>query len=196
MTDYPTAARQLVAALAQRSSPDGGDLGIVLGHLEEELSGRFRTLSLADRNDVVGDTLMSVVGAAQNGKIDPESKPGGYIWRIAERRALDRLRGPTEVPLEAADAPSFPAEDDAIAARLDERARGKDVYLAMRLARADGNHRINRLVSEWLVFAQERQRAPSVRDLAERMGISHDTVARHLKIFAGYLERVLGESEG
>jgi DNA-directed RNA polymerase specialized sigma24 family protein len=190
-TPYAGAVRRLMLALVAGTEPESDDMKVILLHLEDELTRRFESLSVADRNDVIGDTFTAFVGAVQEGKVSLGAEPGGYLWRTAERRALDRLRRPAELPLDEGSPPIHEAEDDTIAARLDERACASDVDLAMGLGRADNNHRVNRTVSEWLVLAQRNGKAPSTREVAEVMGVSHDTVARHLKIFREYLERIL-----
>lgn len=190
--EYASAARNLVLAIAEHRQPDPSDLTNVLLHLEDELARRYPGLTLADRNDVIGDTLMATVGASKAGRIDSEAQPGGYLWRIAERRAIDRLRRPAELPLdEGSPLPSYDADDDAIAARLDERARASHFYQAMRLARKEGNHRVNKTVSVALTLAGRKGRQASTREIAEELGVSHDTVARHLQLFRQYLERFL-----
>jgi DNA-directed RNA polymerase specialized sigma24 family protein len=191
---YAEASQRLVVALLQQADPTAEDLQVVLLRLEDELARRFRSLGVNDRNDIVGDTLMAVVGAVQEKKINLAHNPGGYIWRIAERRALDRLRRPAEVPLEEAIPPSYGPDDDAIAARLDSRARASHVQRALDLARRENDHRVNRTVSQWLVLAQKNGAAPSTREVAASLDVSHDTVARHLQQFRDYLARVLDQT--
>lgn len=192
--DYGAAVRRLVIALVAETEPTTKDLRIILLHLEDELARRFPGLSLADRNDIIGDALAAFLGAVQEGKVRLEGEPGGYLWRTSQHRAVDRLRRPTELPLDESPPETYGPDDDAIAARMDERARASDIHLAIGLARADGNHRVNRTISEWLVLAQKNGEAPSTREVAVEMGVSHDTVARHLKTFRGYLARVLKEN--
>jgi len=189
--DYGTAVRRLVVALVAETEPTTEDLRIILLHLEDELVRRFPRLSLADRNDIIGDALAAFLGAVQEGKVRLEGEPGGYLWRTSQHRAVDKLRRPAELPLDESPPETYGPNDDAIAAGLDERARASDVHLAIGLARADGNHRVNRTISEWLALTQMNGETPSTRDVAEVMGVSHDTVARHLKTFRGYLARVL-----
>ncbi len=189
--DYGTAVRRLMVALVAETEPTTEGLRVILLHLEDELVRRFPGLSLSDRNEIIGDSLTAFLGAVQEGKVRLEGEPGGYLWRTSQRRAIDKLRRPVELPLDGTPPDVYGPDDDVIAARLDERAQAGDIHLAVGLARAEGNHRVNRTVSEWLVLAQRNGKAPSTREVAEAMGVSHDTVARHLKIFRGYLERVL-----
>ena len=184
-SDATDAAARLIDAFARRLHPEPDDYHAVQRHLDQQLGGRYRSLNSADRADVISDALLKVMGAAQRGRIDPSGNPAGYLWRVVENRAKDMLSEPSSMRLE--DAGEIRDRDDRIAVLLDADASSSEVTSALRAARHDPD--LVKTVAEWLRLAQEMGKAPSTREVAACLGVSHDTVARRIRRFKAHIAR-------
>jgi RNA polymerase sigma factor (sigma-70 family) len=174
-------ARLVVADLTTGRRPDQGALATVALHLRRYVQNVFREL---DPDDIVQTTLIRLLarpdGLART-EIDNE---WAYLVGATRNTALDALRARQrrqEVALDAA--PERPEPDDPIAAMLDRDASRTTVVDAMRQLLAEGDDQTVRIITTWLDMADELGVAPSTRDAAKRIGVSHTSVATALKRF-------------
>jgi hypothetical protein len=72
---------------------------------------------------------------------------------------------------------------------LEGTAGASDVRDALRVAADAGQTTVVRVVTAWLGLAEAIGEAPTTREVAERLGISHVTVQRSLRTFGGRLRR-------
>jgi len=165
--------------------PAPDDYHVVQRHLDQQLRARYRTLNSADRADVISDALLKVMGSARRGRIDPSGNPAGYLWRVVENRAKDMVSEPQSMRLE--DAGEIRDRDDKVAVLLDADASSSEVTAALRVARHDPE--LVKTVAEWLRLAQEMGKAPTTREVAACLGVSHDTVARRIRRFKAHIAR-------
>jgi DNA-directed RNA polymerase specialized sigma24 family protein len=183
----------VIEALTDDAPVGSRELHVVQSHLDRGLQSRFPTLGEPDRGDIIADALVRLIAAARQGRINRESNPAGYLWRIAENRAIDLIRQPEAVSINEVSEPPSRSSDDEVAALLEAAASSSDVKAAMRLARNAGEHRVVQTISRWLVVAERMGRAPSTREAGEALSVSHDTVARHLRLFGEFLARVIDD---
>jgi hypothetical protein len=114
----------------------------------------------------------------------------GYLLKATRNSAIDAIRAQTrrrEVPVEALgeDASS---PDDAVAALIDRDATHATVLAAMRVGIDAGDEITVPSITKWLDIADKLGRAPSTREVASRVGVSHTTVAQALKRFRALME--------
>ena len=149
-----------------------------------------RRLDPRDCEEVVADATNRLLIAVRAGRLDPSRPPGAWLRVVADNLALDMLRRhrpSATLPEEGAMADT--REDDRIAALLDASAAAEDVSRAIREAAANGKFDLVRIVATWLDLAEATGEAPSNREVAARLGVSHMTVQRGLRAFAQWLSR-------
>jgi RNA polymerase sigma factor (sigma-70 family) len=148
-----------------------------------------RGLSPEDLDEVSSDAVMRLLRVARDGSLDPKRPAGAWLRVVADHLAFDALRrqrrsaGLTLFEEAHVDL----RQEDQLAAFVDRTAAAADVRRAMRAAAEAGEHDVVRVVSSWLALANADGGAPSTRQVAARLGISHMTVQRALQKFGRWL---------
>jgi DNA-directed RNA polymerase specialized sigma24 family protein len=148
-----------------------------------------RRLDPDERESVCDDAILRLIQMARDGRLDPDRPPGALLRVIADHLALDVIRGrPRYQTVNVAEFVIVDdAEDERIARMLLAEAAAADVRRALLSTAEDGRDDVVRIVSAWLGLAAANDEAPSTRELAERLGVSHMTVQRALQTFKSHL---------
>jgi RNA polymerase sigma factor (sigma-70 family) len=173
----------VIDALRDGGTPDPAALGRVLGSLRTYLARRFPEL---DADDLAQATIAAIL--ARGPKLPPIESPWAYLARSARHRAIDELRDRRrrgQVPLQ--DVGEQPADEDSVLALIDNQATRETVAASLRAGMLAGDELMVLVVTHWLDIAEVEGRAPSTRDLAPLLGVSHTSVANALKRFGKVL---------
>lgn len=183
------AARRLSASFASAGAePPAGDHEQVRTALQTFLLAHFPTLGADELLDVVDETLARLLRASRD-RGGPLEHPGAWLFTVARRESIDRLRRDRSEPLEIGD---LIDDDDALAALIDRNASRTVIEGAFRHAYAASDHVAVRVVMTWLDTAQATGAEPSSRALGEQIGYSHTTINEALARFRGYVAAELG----
>jgi DNA-directed RNA polymerase specialized sigma24 family protein len=149
-----------------------------------------RGLDPGEREEVIQDAIHRLLAYARKGTLDPARPPGAWLRVVADHLAIDKLRKRPNEPAIEFDEHRHGAssEDDGISAMLDRAAAEAEVLAATRKAAQAGRYDIVRVVATWRGLAQANGQAPSTREVADRLGISHMTVQRALNAFKDLIE--------
>jgi DNA-directed RNA polymerase specialized sigma24 family protein len=181
--DFDAAVLALISSLDNGTKFVEQELAIVVQGLGRFLGARFQTLDRESVVDLVNETIVRFIEAVRQGAVDRGGRPAGYLTQIAANLALDQLRGGTrELPCReetyehAAEDPSF---EDIVAALASK----KSVFDLIAVVRDSDRHELNLLVATYLNLARPGC-TPTLRGLAEQLGISHTEVRRQLSELA------------
>lgn len=151
-----------------------------------------RGLTTDELEDVVAESVLRLLHAEEKGRLDPNRSAGAWLRVVADRLTIDakrrRGRGGVQVQFDEAIHGGV-GSDDRLAAMLEESAGASDVRDALRMAGDAGQATVVRVVTAWLGLAEANGEAPTTREVAERLGMSHMTVQRSLRTFGGRLRR-------
>jgi DNA-directed RNA polymerase specialized sigma24 family protein len=183
------AARRLSAYFASAGSePSAADHERVRAALQMFLLAQFPALGAAELLDVVDETVARLLEASREQGRSLEH-PSAWLFTVARREAIDRLRRDRSEPLEEG---HLVEDDDRLAALIDRNASRTVIEGAFRRAYAANDHVAVRVVMAWLDTAEAVGSEPSSRTLAEEIGYSHTTINEALARFRGYVADELG----
>lgn len=177
------AVHAFVLKIGTGREPSAGDTEAVLKLLRTWLARRG--LTPEDREEVCSDALLRLVDVVRLDRLDPNRPAGAWLRVVADHLAIDALRRRRRAAAVSFDERMHDGgrEDDRLAALLDSSAAATDVRRGMREAADAKQHELVRIVAAWLGLAAANGEAPSTREVAERLGISHMTVQRALRSF-------------
>jgi DNA-directed RNA polymerase specialized sigma24 family protein len=183
---FHDSAERLLALIggAAPHARDARDLEVVLDGLTRFLGGRFPALSAAEVADLASESLARFLDAVRTGNFEPGRPAAPYLTRIAHNLAVSHLRRARSGELPHVEAA---LDDEALAHLLDARATSERLQFALQAAAERGDHVLLRVVRAWLVLAEQRSEAPTSREVAERLAISHTTVNEALGRLREYL---------
>jgi RNA polymerase sigma factor (sigma-70 family) len=177
----------VLADLRKGADPDARALTIVLLQLRHHIARLFPDL---DADDVVQATMIRLLG--RSGHLEAEIENAwAYLFGAARYSAIDAIRlrnRRREVRLDVSAAENAASSDDYVAALIDRDATHSMVLAALRAGIDAGDDITVPIITKWLDIADELGRAPSTREAAARVGVSHTTVAQALKRFRALLE--------
>jgi DNA-directed RNA polymerase specialized sigma24 family protein len=172
---------EYAAAIVSGREPSRAELESLL-RLVQIWLGR-RPLDPRDREEIAADAVLRLTTTARSGRLDPTRPAGAWLRVVADHLALDLLRRRKPPTLEFDERYGGGQDDDRVAAMLDQTVAADDVSRAMRGAVDDGQYELVRVIATWLDLAHADGKAPSTRQVAERLGVSHTTVRRALDTF-------------
>lgn len=109
-----------------------------------------------------------------------------WLKSTARNIAVDTFRRAERRPSISGDL-TILSSDDELAASISESYDAEIVVLAMSHAASAGDAAVVRIVVEWLLLAERSGSTPSLRQVAERSGVTHPTVASALTRFGRYV---------
>jgi DNA-directed RNA polymerase specialized sigma24 family protein len=154
-------------------------LETVIASLRRYVTARFPDL---DADDVVQATITGLLERGH--RIDDVESARAYLLGATRYRAIDTLRARNrrpQVPLEAIG--EQPTGDDDVARLIDLSATRASVYESLQASVIAGDELLVRVVTVWLDVAEEQGHAPSTREIAPLVGVSHTSVAKALERF-------------
>ena len=194
MTDGTAAFDQAVGVLWEAATSgssaeapiDRNLTDTVLSGLRRYLLTVFGRTELVDDEDVIADVIEAFWRASSEGRV-PKTAATAYLlrsvrnawiseWRKRVRRREYDFRPTSPVAHEAADE-----------AALRSLGAGMDslrVRAGMEALVARGRHTTVKVVASWLDEAWRTGSTPSLRQVADRVGLSHTSVRRALEEFA------------
>lgn len=186
-SDYTAASQRLVKAVARRANPDSQDIHTI----QRVLDGYLASMNLdrAAREDVIAETMLLLISGIRRGVLDEENNVSAYIRTIAVNCMRDasryRARRPTTT-IPVGELPE-PPTDDSLAALLDAVDSAEEVHAALGLAGDDGEVELVVIISRWLQLAERLGDAPSLREAADELEVSHMRISRALSRFVDYV---------
>ena len=146
-------------------------------------------LDRAAREDVIAETMLLLISGIRRGVLDEENNVSAYIRTIAVNCMRDasryRARRPTTT-IPVGELPE-PPTDDSLAALLDAVDSAEEVHAALGLAGDDGEVELVVIISRWLQLAERLGDAPSLREAADELEVSHMRISRALSRFVDYV---------
>lgn len=139
-----------------------------------------------DTDDVFQDVMERLL----TGPLPAMDQPWGYLLTMARNAVRDLIRKRArraEVELD----PDLLADDDRIARLLEARATIETVRAAMASHAQAGEPLTIRVIAVWLDTARDLGEAPTLREVAERAGTSHTTVATELSRFRATVAKLV-----
>jgi len=129
---------------------------------------------------------------------DRIENPGGWLRRVVQNAAVDRLRRrareESRVSLEEYEGlVSSEAADEIVARRLDQQANTQLVKDALALAVADQAPGVVRVVTWILNYLEDYGEMPSQRTVGKAVGVSHTAVQKSLSRYRTYLAQAAGK---
>jgi DNA-directed RNA polymerase specialized sigma24 family protein len=183
--EFDAAVLALVASVEHGEPFAEEDFQIMVRGLGRFLRARFGTLPRADVVDCVNEAVTRFIAAIQAGQVLTSMRPAGYVTRIAERVALDRVDRSPPAAIES-NVEDVPDEDDPESALLDALASRQDVLKLMIRVRERGEHELNDLIRAWRDLAQPGK-VPSRRQLGSVLQISHTEVGRRIERLRAFM---------
>lgn len=189
MTDrFGSAVKELALSLQNKEEASSAAIEIAVSGVEAYLTSRFG-LAASDSSEAASEAMTRFFERCVRGDVDPE-RAAGLLTVMARNIAVDFLRlsrretptGDVELELEHRG-----GKDDEIAAMLDRRADRAAIVQAMETALRCNDLMTLRISRAWLDMADEYGRAPTAREVAALVGVSHSTVLRALRTFRAYV---------
>lgn len=179
------------ARLSVAFAVDGGEEP-ASSDLERVRSG-LMTIVLAGFHTSLGGAELCEIGDEAIARLLKESRRQGrgldqaaaWLRTTATHLAIDRLRTSHS---EALDGHEPTIKDEFEARSLERLASDNQVKQGLLIAIEAGDYVDVRIVCEYLDLAYEMPGSPTTRQVAERCGYSHTTVAEALKRFGRYLK--------
>ncbi len=147
--------------------------------------------------DLAATVVETILRSSRAGRLDPAQKPGAYVLRAARNAAVDRVRRrataaqhETALPaslLECVASGGSELTDDHVARKLDGAANAAAIRAALSRAKDVGDATTVRVIASLLDGIAETGVAPSNRQLAGIVGVSHTGVAKCLLRFRDHL---------
>jgi RNA polymerase sigma factor (sigma-70 family) len=181
--DFDAAVLALMASLESGEPLEDAQLAVLLQGLGRFLGARFSALGREDVVDAVNDALVRFIAAVREGRVDPDRRPAGYLTRIAENAALDRLRQQARETTDFDDVQERESEEAPLDALLNLLTSQAMVLELMAAARDRGEHELNMLIEAFLNLAEHGAR-PTLRELGAALGVSHTEIHRRLERLA------------
>jgi DNA-directed RNA polymerase specialized sigma24 family protein len=175
-------------SLISGTEPDPRALETVIIHLRIYVARFFPSV---DPDDVVQGTLTRLL--ERSGRIEPVENAWAYLAGATRNAAIDALRARTrrrQIPLD--EAPEPLSTDESLAQLIERDATHASIVESLRAGVVAGDELLVRVVTAWLDFADEFERAPTTREIAPRVGVSHTSVAQAL----GRFRRILAGPDG
>jgi RNA polymerase sigma factor (sigma-70 family) len=188
--DFDAAVLALMISLESGAPLAEHPMNVLLLGLSRFLRSRFRTLSRDDLVDAVNDALVRFIAAVGDGKVDRRRNAAAYLTRTAQNAAHDLLRQRTRETQPYAVIDQLQAEAPVIDELLDLLASRAMVLELMAVARDEGEHELNALISTYLNLADAGGR-PTLRELGDALGVSHTEINRRLERLAELARRGL-----
>ena len=180
-TDLDDAAALLVRAMHGQGNLDWATLQTI----QIELARRVRSSSASDSDveELVDAVVVRFVQAVRRRAIRPEAA-GGYLARSVQNAAVDAHRSAVRRPIEFdEELLRMPIDDEGLARLLAKHAARADVLAGLTKAASDRRFTTVRVVAEWLQQAELTGEAPSSRQVAMALDLSHTTVNTALNEF-------------
>ena len=192
-TDLDDAAALLVLAMRNADDLDWSTLRAI----QMELGRHARAASAAhdDVDDLVDAVLVRFVQAVRRQRILPETA-GAYLARSVRNAAADAHRSSVRKPGSFdEELLMMPIDDDGLARLLARGVAAVDVLRGLSQAASDKRFTVVRVVAEWLQQAELTGEAPSSRQVALALRVSHSAVTASLREFSSaYLPNPPGPS--
>jgi DNA-directed RNA polymerase specialized sigma24 family protein len=134
--------------------------------------------------DVVQEALLTFLERVMDGRIDTDDSPAGFLFVVARNRLLSRVsrqKAWGELPED------LPGSDEEIDRMIDASAGRHTVSEALAVAAARKDFTTVRVVGAWLDLAEATGSAPSWRDVAELVDLTHTGVGKALGRFRDYV---------
>lgn len=149
------------------------NLAVIRAELRRAIGRRMVGVDAAEVDDVIDESIARFV--ARSSRLDATRNPAGYLVRIAQNTALDRLRARSRERLGDLDT-SVDDPTSAVIRRLHDSLLACE---AVRLSLLAGDPVAARVVTAFLDLAR-RGMSPSTRAVAAVAGVTHPTVAHAL----------------
>lgn len=190
MTDnadnFDDAASRLCRAFKVGEEPGKETVNTVVAELERFVRNRYRSLREEDAHDVVYGALLSFFKAAKAGKVDCD-RAAPYLMQITINEAIDYVtsnaRYESDVPIDQVDAVALLSDQMLLEKISDEQ----DVWETLAEMQGDSHHTCVKVLGHWLDLCNLKGHAPSSREVAEIVGVSHTTVINCLNEMRNYL---------
>ncbi len=176
--DFDTAVLALLNAVESHSEFGEAELNVVTLGPGRFLAAAYGSLERDERTDVLDESLVRFIAAANAGAIDRSQSPAAYLTRTAAHAAIDVLRRRRHDD-PAGDAAEVGEEDASLSAVVDRLASRTQVLRLMRLAIDRGENDLVRLMRAFLNMSASGT-TPTLRQLGDRLDLSHTEVRRQL----------------
>ncbi len=186
---------QAVAALgdavAASTSEDGHPQNARLSEVGDSAAAEIVLQFLLQADpDLASAAFLKLIGALRRRASEdigrefaPIENAAAYLRSIIRSLRVDEARRTQkELPVETT--PESPVGD--LIAELDEDPSER-IQSALRLAAAHGETRLVRFAAEWLDLANDLGRSPASREVADHLGVSHQTVINRLNTLRYYV---------
>jgi DNA-directed RNA polymerase specialized sigma24 family protein len=191
--DYTPASRRLVESLFRSEAPDPADVDVVRRTLASYLASL--NVEVGIREDLIQETLLLLVSGVNRGIVDPSSNLAAFIRTITLNCVRDAARYRGRRPLVDSGQVPEPRSDDDLAGLIDAVSSATQVRAGLAAAIEAGDAELAGFIGEWLTLAERLEEAPSLREAAVALGMSHMKVSRQLARF-GELVAALERSGG
>jgi RNA polymerase sigma factor (sigma-70 family) len=151
------------------------ELQLIRAHLAGVVKAHHANLPASELLDIVDEAIVKLLRALRQGRV--ERPAVGYVTEIAKNEATSRQRTKDAI----LDQPEEGSDDEDLQRLLEASAARLDVDAAFRAARRCGDARTVRVISAWLDLAGSKHRAPTLREVAQKVGVSHTTVKNILR---------------
>jgi DNA-directed RNA polymerase specialized sigma24 family protein len=177
-SEFDAAVLALLDAVASGGAFGERDLQLLTSGLGRFVSAAYGSLDRDERAEVVSESLLSFISAAQARRIDRAQRPAAYLTRIASNAAVDALRRRQREDPER-DVEGLGEDDAALQATLDRLTGQARIVRLMRAAMDSGEHDLVRLMRAFRDMSSGGA-TPTLRQLGAKLGTSHTEVRRQL----------------
>jgi hypothetical protein len=182
------ASRLVLDAIAAGEQPDPEASWLVWRAVRLHARRMFPRL---DADEIAQETFSGLLEHPQVVARQPIKMPWAYIKQAAVNRAVSLYRSPgSKRTVELDEAVAHGTSEDWVGRLLDQNASHEAVHAAMRRAIEHQDSTTVPVISVWLDMAEELGKAPSTRQVAERAGVSHTTVATAIRRFRALVSDV------